>query len=368
MRVVRWPERVVAACIAAVVLLLAGCAAAPSAPTLPLPELLQHVATEHRVCAVALALIRDGRVQAVHTASGCPNVPPPAEDAIFEAASLSKPVFARIVLSLADEGRLDLDAPLMQHLPDGYLHASWPFSTPPPGGRSRSTDRVADARLALVTPRMVLAHTSGLPNWALGPLAFRGEPGAMWRYSGEGYVLLQRAVERLTDRTLDQLADERVFKPAGMGDSAFSWQPRFQGRAVRGSARDGSLVPVQVHTQPIAAATLYTTARDYARFVTQLLADERTMQRILDVPVMLEGPLGLSWGQGFGIVGDGPQRLVWQWGSNPGYRAFVIASPSSRDGLVLLTNSDNGLALAEPLTRAVLPGPHKQFRFAMLRG
>ena len=79
-------------------------------------------------------------------------------------------------------------------------------------------------------------------------------------------------------------------------------------------------------------------------------------------------PLGLSWGLGFGLVGAANEPLIWQWGSNPGYRAFVIAAPHSRDGLVLLTNSDNGLALAEPLTRAILPGPHPQFRFAMLRG
>jgi len=49
-------------------------------------------------------------------------------------------------------------------------------------------------------------------------------------------------------------------------------------------------------------------------------------------------------------------------------RAFVMASVESGDGVVILTNSENGLALAEPIVKSVLPGAHKVFRFYMLRG
>jgi hypothetical protein len=61
------------------------------------------------------------------------------------------------------------------------------------------------------------------------------------------------------------------------------------------------------------------------------------------------------------------ERLIWHWGSNPGYRAFVMASVKTGDGLVLLTNNDNGLALAEPAVDAVLPGDHRIFKLYMLR-
>jgi len=54
--------------------------------------------------------------------------------------------------------------------------------------------------------------------------------------------------------------------------------------------------------------------------------------------------------------------VLWQWGNNPGYRAFVLAVHRSGDGLVLLTNSDAGLRLVEPLLQAALPGEHKVLR------
>jgi CubicO group peptidase (beta-lactamase class C family) len=96
-------------------------------------------------------------------------------------------------LKLAQEGLLNLDAPLVSYLPNGYLHIQNPFAF----GKQPITDRVVAPELQVVTTRMVLTHTSGLPNWTSDPLAFDFKPGTNWQYSGEGFMLLQRGSKQL---------------------------------------------------------------------------------------------------------------------------------------------------------------------------
>ena len=115
---------------------------------------------------------------------------------IFEAASLSKPVFAYMVLRLADRGEFDLDRPLYEML-------EYP--------------RIAhDERYKRITARIVLSHGTGLPNWGGEKLTLRFDPGTQYGYSGEGFVFLQKTVERVTGRSLDELARREVFEPLGM--------------------------------------------------------------------------------------------------------------------------------------------------------
>src|SRR5262245_41680550 len=68
-----------------------------------------------------------------------------------------------------------------------------------------------------ITVRHVLAHMTGLPNWRRGDrLVPLRPPGVQWGYSGEGYVLLQGAIERVADAPIDVIARERVFAPLAM--------------------------------------------------------------------------------------------------------------------------------------------------------
>ena len=97
-----------------------------------------------------------------------------------------------------------------------------------------------------------------------------------------------------------------------------------------------------------------------------MLNDDRVLKQITESPVTVDPGLGLSWGLGWGIERTQNDIFIWHWGNNPGYRAFVIASVRTGNGLVMLTNSENGLKLAEQITQKVLPGEHKVFRFSML--
>lgn len=127
-----------------------------------LHDTLQTLAQQHHVCAVGLSVIKNRKLDAIDSASGC--TPAQALDAnsVFQAASLGKPVFAYAVLKLVEQGQLTLDTPLLHYLPQGYRHRYQPLKAEP-------SDLVADPRINAVTARMVLTHTSGLPSSTMRP-------------------------------------------------------------------------------------------------------------------------------------------------------------------------------------------------------
>lgn len=343
---------------------MSGCASPNSAdPTSEdLPATLNRLAARHRVCAVSVAVIKDRKLDSVDSATGCLPALPLNSDSVFQAASLGKPVFAYAVLKLVEQGRLELDAPVLKYLPQGYRHQTNPFDAESPA----KTELVTDARIQDVTIRMVLNHTSGLPNWASGALAFDSAPGEKWRYSGEGFVLLQRAVEAVTGQPLDQFMAAQLFKPLAMGHTDYVWDARFERNLPPGTKASGAPRAPWNFASPIAAATLYTSAADYGKFVATVLNDDRLLKQISESPVTVDPSLNLSWGLGWGIEHTQDDVFIWHWGNNPGYRAFVIASARTGNGFVMLTNSENGLKLAEQITQKILSGEHKVFGFSML--
>ena len=344
--------------------LLTACASPPEAGPVAATAAEQFAQSvrQHHVCGAAMALIRHRELESVSTASGCDPTQQVRPDSVFQVASLSKPVFAYAVLMLVQQGRLALDAPVLQYLPQGYRHAFDPLHPE----QADKSEEVSDPRLATVTVRMLLQHTAALPNWASGQLRIEGTPGERWAYSGEGYVLLQRAVEAVMRRPLDEVMQEQVFHPLGMGRSSYRWTPQIDEHLLPGTKANGAPRTVVRLQQPVAAFSLYTTVNDYARFVVTLLRDPAMLASISASSVDVDTRLNLSWGLGWGLERSADGMHLWQWGNNPGYRAFVLAVPGSGDGLVLLTNSDGGLKLVEPLLQAALPGEHKVLRSPFL--
>jgi CubicO group peptidase (beta-lactamase class C family) len=131
---------------------------------------------------------------------------PVDENTVFEAASLSKPVFAYAVLQLVDEGIIDLDTP---------LHEYWDYEFVP-----------GDERYKLITARMVLTHSPGFPNWRPdeGELTIDLEPGSEFSYSGEGFGYLQLTVMQITSEPLQEFVEKRVFEPLSMTNSSYIWE------------------------------------------------------------------------------------------------------------------------------------------------
>jgi CubicO group peptidase (beta-lactamase class C family) len=342
-------------------ILSSGCASAsrtdPSRGNLQ--ESLNALAKKHHVCGVAMAVIRHRQLDSVVSATGCQPAPAVNADSVFQAASLSKPVFAYAVLQLVAQGKLDLEAPVMRYLPQGYRHRHGPLAAEP-------SELVTDPRLQAITVRMVLNHTSGLPNWASGPLRFESAPGTKWNYSGEGYVLLQRAVEAVTGLPLDQFMAAQVFEPLAMQHSDYALNDRIARHLLAGTRANGAPRSTMALKAPIAAFSLYTSAADYGKFVVSLLNNDEVIRQITASPVAVDPALELTWGLGFGMERVQDDIHLWQWGNNTGYRAFVIASLRTGDGLVMLTNGENGLALAEPMTREILASEHRLFQSPIL--
>jgi CubicO group peptidase (beta-lactamase class C family) len=285
-----------------------------------------------------------------------------ADDTVFEAASLSKPVFAYAVMTLAAEAKLDLDRPLVSYLADPFRSRK---------GVPMASKVPDDPRLKRITPRMVLSHTTGFPNWASGkPLSFQADPGERFGYSGEGYIHLQNVIEHVTGEPLEDFARKRVFAPLGMASSSFIWRDDYEATASLGYDRRGAAEKWK-EKQALAAATLHTTASDFARFLEAMLRPGRVglgeewIERMLAPRIQVDE--SLSWGQGWGIERRPRGRAFWQWGDNGEFKAFAIGSREEERAVIVLTNSALGLRLCRRIVEQVLPGPHPALSFGMLQ-
>jgi CubicO group peptidase (beta-lactamase class C family) len=346
--------------------------AQPQPPTTGTAQLrlrLPVIMREARVPGAALAVLRGGSVAWAGGFGVCSTAGASAvtENTVFEAASLSKPVFAYAVLGLCQEGRLDLDTPLATIVP-GYADG--------PG-----IDRI--------TARHVLAHTSGLPNWRRGQrLTVNFEPGTRYQYSGEGFVYLQRAVERLTGQALAPWIGRRLFDPLGMKATSFVWRPEYQPIQAAGHDPEGRPMPRQderlkawggagnadpeVATPAMnAASSLHTTVSDYARFVEECLRTKggapyqlsETWKRTMLMPSTRVSN-DVSRGLGWGLEHTAEGTAFFHGGNNVFFRNLAIGSVEQGRAIVLLTNGQNGGRLFEPVVAATLGGAHPGLQMA----
>jgi CubicO group peptidase (beta-lactamase class C family) len=272
----------------------------------------------------------------------------------FEAASISKPVFAYVVQSLVHDGQLDLDAPL------GAVVDKIP-------------ELAYDPRSESLTPRILLSHQGGLPNWRSrlnfeaqsyselfasdDTLRFAADPGSGYRYSGEGYVLLQRIVEERTRTGLTDLARVRVFEPLGMTRTSFQFDEETRRNTSDGHDREGIPDKWEIRL-PLASSTLHTTASDLAKFGSHLASEiqrEGPFASLAVPTVSIEtgGGRDLAWGLGLGIVTEGERRYVYHGGNNVIFIADLLYGVDENIGYALLTNSSNGQRMIEDVERRV---------------
>lgn len=145
----------------------------------------------------------------------------------FYGASLSKPVFAVMVMQLVEKGILDLDKPLQEYLPKPIYDYK-----PTKKWHDNYQDLKEDSSYLKITARMCLNHTTGFPNWRWDEpdqkLRVKTLPGSRYSYSGEGLVYLQVVLEHLLNKPLEQMMQENIFRPLKMNNSSYIWQPEFE--------------------------------------------------------------------------------------------------------------------------------------------
>ncbi len=310
----------------------------------------------HAVPGVSVAVIRDFQVAYLEQYGVMSNVGGRQIDELtrFQAASLSKGVSAATVMSLVEAGTLQLDQDI-----DTYL-ASWQLPwTVARGGEP-------------VTLRRLLSHTAGTtvsgfrgyrrsepvptlnelldgrPPANSAPVVVDVHPGAMFRYSGGGYEVMERVVRDVTGETFPTVAHDRILGPLGMTRSTFE-QPVPDSLAPflpTGHYAPGTLVPGGHHIYPeIAAAGLWATPEDVALFLIEL---QRTLRGdgsgVLgraSVETMLTEVMR-DYGLGFDLWSRLGQPYFGHQGANDGFRGGMVAHRTSGDGAAILTNSDRG--------------------------
>ena len=347
------------------------CGAQGSVPPVPLNTATEaHLRTDiptlmekAGIPGLSIAVIRDG--QTVWTGSfgvrSETTKKPVTKDTYFNVGSLSKPVFAYGVLKLVDAGKLKLDEPLAPYLPKDV------------------TER--DPRFQQITARIVLSHRTGFPNWPGDnqPLTIHFTPGERFSYSGSGMVFLQKAVEKITGKPLNDYLREAVFEPLGMKHSSYVWNPALESDVAIGHDIAGVPVDLFKADKANAAASLETTAEDYANFLDAILEGKGLQPSTLhamEAPEIAVDPAcancvdgtpsgklstSIFWGLGFGIEKTADGESLWHWGDNGVFKAFFVVRPASKSGVVYMTNSENGLSIGREILAEALGGEQPAF-------
>lgn len=322
---------------------------------------ISDVAAKRGVCSATYATLSGGRLQRLETLSGCTPGEPPPTDSVFQAASLTKPVVAYALLQLALSAQVDLSSPVAKFLPDGYKH----FHNVLARSAADASDIVPFTTLSKLSLFTLLNHSSGLPNWSSRALSLSFAPGERWQYSGEGYMMLQSVIEAVSGLSFSRFMDEQVFRPLGMKRSSLVWKEEYVANEQSSASGIWSSQSARF-TSPVAAASLHTTANDYAQFLSAVLGNSRLLAQTTAAPVSVAPDLGIEWGLGWGIERAARGVNLWHWGNNPGFRSFTMVSAVSGDGFVIFTSSGNGMALAVPIAYEVLPMEHTAFQFSMV--
>jgi CubicO group peptidase (beta-lactamase class C family) len=261
------------------------------------------------------------------------------ENAIFNVASVTKPVFATMALKLIDAGVLGLDEPV------------YPYWVDP--------DIADDERHKQLTPRILLSHQAGFPNWRWfnedGKLSFWHEPGTTFHYSGEGMEYLKRTLENKTGKGLNELMDSIIFQPLGMKDSRLIWDSLLhEERLAKFHNREGELYEIRKRTNPVASDDLCITPDELAKFALHIIEDQGGLSETLyDEMTRMQVNMNERTGYGLGwqLVEDlpGGEYALIHGGSDEGVRARIVVLPKSKTAFIAFVNGDNGQQIIDRL-------------------
>ncbi|MGC4044588.1 MAG: serine hydrolase domain-containing protein [Armatimonas sp.] len=324
---------------------------------------------------LALAFIDHGKVRLVKT-WGIRNIrrDPLTPSTIMYGASLTKTVFAYLVMQLVQEKRLSLDSSIADYLPrplpeyaNEEAYAPWEHLA-------------GDERWRKITPRIMLTHSTGFANFHFlepdGKLKIHFEPGTRYAYSGAGIMLLQFVIERGLGLNLGKELQARVFGPLKMANTSLVWRPEFAANLADGWTEKGEVEPHDQRSRVRAAGSMDTTIEDMARFAAALVTgkglEKKGLQEMTrpglpirtasqfptflpELPSQEQHPK-LSAGLGV-VVFEGPQGAgFYKGGHNDSTGNTMVFLPRGQRAVVLLSNDVRSEQLYPSLVKHLL-GP-----------
>lgn len=313
---------------------------------------------------ISICVLRNGEM-AWYQGLGVKNAQtgePVNDQTIFQAASMSKPVFAYAVLRMCDEGLLDLDRPLANYVPRELIEKAFL-------GHSMDIDGFHKDWFSKITARMCLSHCSGLQHFGLKkPVEMLFEPGTQFYYSSNGIEYLRYIVEYLKGRRIDMLISEYVLQPLDMKSSSFLWRDDYESNSAPGHDKYGQTTgSMDRYSSPTAQASLYTNAQDYGNFLLAVMKGEglkkATYHEMLK-PQIQTNP-GVFWGLGFGLELAPEGKGIWHWGDGGTHTCYFYCDLDRKSGVVYFVNSFYGLAILEDVYTLVSKGEHPALSFTV---
>jgi CubicO group peptidase (beta-lactamase class C family) len=315
------------------------------------PELMETAV----ILGVSVAIVQNGDIwQAQWGVSNATTERPVTAGTWFQAASLSKPVFAYATLQLALAGQLDLDKPLITYLPPEQESDELLFD-----------HIVNNDHVQQITARHVLSHAPGFPNWASNGETLKTSftPGTRFSYSGEGYQFLQRVVAQIVGQPAHDWIRATLLTPLGMTDASFT-ALKTDEQVALGHDKAGQPVDFREIAQMGAAYSLHCSAAAYAQFLLAALRPSPITNLMLTPQIQVnnsssydddwpnqDAPTNprVGWGLGFGLQTGANGRFFWHSGNNGTFKAFTAGQMESGTAVVVLSNSQTGDTLWRPI-------------------
>jgi CubicO group peptidase (beta-lactamase class C family) len=319
---------------------------------------------EHwNVPAVSLAVV-DGMERVYIDALGVKKIGDTAKvdvNTLFQAASVSKPITAVGVMTLAQKGILDIDVDV------NTLLKSWqlPYEDP---------DQV-------VTVREILSHSAGLgvggfegyptehslpsleqilegiPPANSPAVRVLAKPGTRFMYSGGGYQVLQKIMEDVTGRPFEQVMYEHVFEPLHMKHSYYApLDPAQKENAAYGHLVNSHIPDYGPIHMESAAGGLWTTPGDLSLLLIEMMkAYNNQPSTILDSTTLNTMMKTHFWDFGLGVkvMGEGKAFRFSHGGATKGWHSHFMAFPERGQAVVVMTNGTNGWVLWPEVERSV---------------
>ncbi len=308
--------------------------------------------------AVSIALVDRGRLRwAKAWGAAKPHT-------LFQAGSLSKTVTAVSVLSLVDQGATTLDRSVNEDqalwkAPENELTKGHPVTLRWLLSMRGGVDVPGYPGYVPGAPIPDLVQIlGGLPPASSPPVRVVDVPGRTYAYSGGGYEIVQAVIEARTGKTFNTAVRELVLAPAKMNQTFFLQPPPVSSsfNLAHGHLDSGAEVQGGWRIVPeLAAGGMWSTPSDLARLLISLSrafrGDPSTVISHSSAVGMMTPQGGGPDGLGGAVAGKGDNLVFMKLGQNIGYQSYMLIFPNTGQGIVVMTNSDNGTVLAKGVIR-----------------